>query len=154
MDLHVVAPDFEPRQLRLDPDARDFDAIHQLALTRRSVTALELRFLDRELLDGLPEGYLLRAELRRPDGLRYPWDELRHRGEFDVEGRLRLGPADCGVFHVHLSLVSPDGESRELARQPDRVEVGPAAASELGTSASSVRVVHLRGFSSSLRVSK
>lgn len=154
MDLHVVAPDFEPRQLRLDPDARDFDAIHQLALTRRSVTALELRFLDRELLDGLPKGYLLRAELRRPDGLRYPWDELRHRGEFDVEGRLRLGPADCGVFHVHLSLVSPDGESRELARQADRVEVGPAAASELGTSASSVRVVHLRGFSSSLRVSK
>lgn len=150
IDLLAVAQDYAPKQLHLDPMARDFGSVHRMALVERAVGEVELRFLDRELLDGLPDGYQLRAELRRRDGLRYPWDRDRHRGEFDDRGRLRMAPADCGDFEVFLSLVSPDGEVRELARQPDRVAIAP----ENQDPAAALQVVHLRGFSSSLRVSK
>ncbi len=153
LDLVVLAPDCEPQQIHLDPDAEDFGQVHRVAIAKRSVGELELRFLDRELLEGLPPGYQLRAELRRPDGLRYPWDSTRNRGEFDSHGKLRLEPADCGTFAIYLSLVSPDGEVRELARQPDRVEVSPRPQTVDGVAAS-VPVVHLRGFSSALHISK
>ena len=156
VDLLVLAPDREPRRVSLGPDSSDTGAPLAVALQRLTVRSLELRFLDRGLLEGLPPGFRLQAKLLRTNGLTFPWDGQRHRGEFDDKGKLRLEPADCGQFEVHLSLVSPSGGERPLNRLPELVEVLPAGGLQhIGSSETdAVQVVHLRGFSGALGVTK
>jgi hypothetical protein len=153
VELLVLAQDREPRRVRIDPDSVDAGQPLAVALKRQRMRSLELRFLDRELLEGLPAGFRLQAQLKRSNGLVFPWDQERHQGEFDAKGKLRLEPADGGQFEVHLGLLSPSGVWRPLNRLPELVEIEPASAAG-GAESGAVQVLHLRGFSDSLGVPK
>lgn len=156
VDLLVLAPDREPRRVSLEAGSKNTAEPLAVALQRMTVRSLELRFLDRELLEGLPPGFRLQAKLLRTNGLTFPWDAERHCGAFDDKGKLRLEPADCGQFEVHLGLISPSGSERPLNRIPEVVEILPATEAQHAgrAEAGAVQVVHLRGFSGSLGVPK